>query len=165
MHLASWPVDEFEGLLSVIKRLHALCPSQNIQTHLLHLATRGYILPHIDNIDASGNWILGVSLGDERLLRLDPLGDAPSFQLSLPSGSVYIQRYVFNDSRHLYTQKYHISGDVRYTCKHSIIHKAEGGQRLSVLIRVSRPFKFRNLADFGSKLYRILRRSYNKCGT
>jgi alkylated DNA repair protein alkB family protein 7 len=165
MHLASWPVEEFEGLSNVVKRLRTLCPSQNIQTHLLHLATHGYILPHIDNTDASGNWILGVSLGDERLLRLDPLGDAPSLQLSLPSGSVYIQRYVFDGSRHLYAQKYHISGDVRYTYKHSIIHKAEeGGQRLSVLIRVSKPFIFRNLSGFGSKLYRILRRSY-KCGT
>ncbi|EKM82799.1 hypothetical protein AGABI1DRAFT_53280 [Agaricus bisporus var. burnettii JB137-S8] len=120
MHLASWPEEQFEGLSNVIKRLRTLCPSQNIQTHLLHLAARGYILPHIDNVNSSGNWILGVSLGNERVLQLDPPGDASSVQLSLPSGSVYIQ-----------------SGDVRYTYKHSIIQKAEGGQRLSVLIRDS----------------------------
>lgn len=102
MHLSSWPVDEFEGLSSVLKRLYALCPSQHVQTHLLHLATRGYIMPHIDNIHASGTWILGVSLGNERLLRLESVGVNPSFELPLPSGSVYIQRYDVDGSRRLF---------------------------------------------------------------
>lgn len=94
MHLTCWP-DGVEGLSSVLERLHTLCPTQNIQTHLLHLATHGYILPHIDNVQASGTWILGVSLGNERILHLDSAGGNPSsFDVPLPSGSVYIQRYL-----------------------------------------------------------------------
>ncbi|KAF9453270.1 hypothetical protein P691DRAFT_793070 [Macrolepiota fuliginosa MF-IS2] len=120
MHLAAWPEAEFESLSSVLKRLYALCPSQNVQTHLLHLGTRGYILPHIDNIHASGTWILGVSLGNERLLHLKPVRGGPPFELILPSGSVYLQR-----------------GGVRYTYEHSIEHKPgeDHGQRLSIMIR------------------------------
>lgn len=81
------------GLQSVLERLHSLCPTTDSQTHLLHLASHGDILPHIDNISASGSWILGVSLGAERRLRLskaDTSGE--DFTLDLPSGSVYIQR-------------------------------------------------------------------------
>ncbi|KXN90542.1 hypothetical protein AN958_04214 [Leucoagaricus sp. SymC.cos] len=122
MHLASWPEEEFEGLSSVLKRLYDLCPSRNVQTHLLHLASRGHILPHVDNIDASGSWILGVSIGHQRLLRLESIGDNTSFELLLPSGSVYMQ-----------------SGDVRYKYKHSILHTSKNGcgQRLSIMVRVS----------------------------
>ncbi|KAJ3564281.1 hypothetical protein NP233_g8397 [Leucocoprinus birnbaumii] len=120
MHLASWPVDEFVGLTSVLKRLYDLCPSQDVQTHLLHLASRGCILPHTDNIDASGSWILGVSIGDQRLLRLESVGDTTAFEVLLPSGSVYLQ-----------------SGDIRYTYKHSItrISEDDSGQRLSIIVR------------------------------
>lgn len=120
MHLASWPEDEFAGLTTVLRRLYGLCPSQDVQTHLLHLASRGYILPHVDNINASGSWILGVSIGDQRLLRLESVGNNTSFELLLPSGSVYLQ-----------------SGDIRYTHKHSINYTSKGnsGQRLSIMIR------------------------------
>lgn len=93
MHLTSWP-EEVEGLSSVLERLYALCPTQNVQTHLLHLAAHGYILPHIDNVHASGIWILGVSLGNERILHLESAGSSPSsLEVPLPSGSAYIQRY------------------------------------------------------------------------
>jgi len=94
MHLTSWPVDTFNGLEAILSRLFSLCPSRATQTHLLHLASYGDIYPHTDNIDASGSWILGVSLGDERLLKMEKNGE--SFSVELPSGSVYLQRYVLN---------------------------------------------------------------------
>jgi alkylated DNA repair protein alkB family protein 7 len=93
MHLSSWPVAEFEGLQPILERLYTLCPTPDTQTHLLHLASHGEILPHIDNIDASGSWILGVSLGAERTMRMQK-ADNPKVThcLSLHSGSVYLQR-------------------------------------------------------------------------
>lgn len=41
-----------------------------MQTHLLHLSTNGAIAPHVDNVDASGSIIMGVSLGSPRVLRM-----------------------------------------------------------------------------------------------
>ncbi|EDR11316.1 uncharacterized protein LACBIDRAFT_316029 [Laccaria bicolor S238N-H82] len=124
MHLTSWPVDTFDGLEAILSRLSSLCPSRATQTHLLHLASYGDIYPHTDNIGASGSWILGVSLGDERLLKMEKEGDF--FSVELPSGSVYLQR----DS-------------VRYQYKHSILRKnihqrdpSISGQRMSIMIRV-----------------------------
>lgn len=41
------------------------------------------------------SWILGVSLGDERILRLEnPSSPEERYELPLPSGSVYLQRSV-----------------------------------------------------------------------
>ncbi|CAA7267903.1 unnamed protein product [Cyclocybe aegerita] len=95
MHLSSWPVERYPELQRILDRLYSLCPTQDVQTHILHLASYGDILPHVDNLDASGSWILGVSLGDERLLRLESSNrSAEDFCLSLPSGSVYLQRLV-----------------------------------------------------------------------
>jgi len=95
MHLASWSEDEIPGLTPVLQRLYSLCPTQDAQTHLLHLASRGEILPHIDNLSASGSWILGVSLGSERILRMQAFsGPCKAFDVSLPSGSVYLQKFV-----------------------------------------------------------------------
>jgi alkylated DNA repair protein alkB family protein 7 len=94
MHLTSWPTSEVLELPPILNRLQALFPTQDVQTHLLHLASNGEIYPHVDNLDASGSWILGVSLGAERLLCLESLDDGNSFQVPLTSGSVYIQRYV-----------------------------------------------------------------------
>ncbi|KAF8969927.1 hypothetical protein BDZ97DRAFT_1653154 [Flammula alnicola] len=130
MHLSSWPLEDFPSLEPVLERLHSLCPESNskVQTHLLHLASYGEILPHVDNLDASGSWILGVSLGDERLLRLkekEGYGEGREFSLKLPSGSVYLQRDY-----------------VRYNYLHSIERNAfddtliQAGQRLSIMIRV-----------------------------
>ncbi|KAJ7168209.1 hypothetical protein C8R43DRAFT_983525 [Mycena crocata] len=126
MHLASWPSSEVSGLQPIVDRLHSLFPPQDIQTHLLHLATNGEIHPHIDNLTASGSWILGVSLGAERLLHLEGQDrDAETFQVLLPSGSVYIQRDI-----------------LRFKYKHSILmngthlgREIRGGQRLSIMIR------------------------------
>lgn len=56
--------------------------------------------PHVDNVDASGTWILGVSLGNMRTLRLENVNDpTDTYELSLPSGSVYLQRLVNTTNR------------------------------------------------------------------
>jgi alkylated DNA repair protein alkB family protein 7 len=118
VHLSSWK--EFPGLSPILDRLHSLLPTQNIQTHLLHLASKGKIDPHIDNTDATGNWIVGVSLGASRILRINGVANSDSFDVLLPSGSVYIQSDV-----------------IRYKYMHSILADAIfEGQRLSVMIRV-----------------------------
>lgn len=76
-------------------------PPAGTLTHILHLAPMGAILPHVDNLEASGRVILGVSLGAERTLRLRrKFGDGEQgtegegWDVRLGSGSVYIQRYV-----------------------------------------------------------------------
>lgn len=101
MHLSAWPLEEFPALEAVLGRLHLLCPDppSKVQTHLLHLASYGEILPHVDNLEASGSWILGVSLGDARTLRMKEKGgeSGKEFSWKLPSGSVYLQRLVAHE--------------------------------------------------------------------
>jgi alkylated DNA repair protein alkB homolog 7 len=93
MHVTSWPESDVPGLPPLIERLQKLCPTPDTQTHILHLASNGEILPHVDNLQASGNWILGVSLGAERIMRMESTdGSDDSFDVLLPSGSVYLQR-------------------------------------------------------------------------
>ncbi|RDB20948.1 Alpha-ketoglutarate-dependent dioxygenase alkB 7, mitochondrial [Hypsizygus marmoreus] len=124
MHLSSWPESESPDLVAVLMRLYSLCPTEDTQTHLIHLATLGEILPHVDNASASGSWIMGVSLGAERLLQMDgPTQDHESLRISLPSGSVYLQRDY-----------------MRYNYRHSILRSklsdaVHVGQRLSIIIR------------------------------
>ncbi|KAF8558394.1 hypothetical protein OG21DRAFT_1455367 [Imleria badia] len=119
MHLTSWPESKLPGLTPVLDRLRALYPSKNTQAHLLHLASSGEILPHIDNTSASGKWILGVSLGSTRTLRMKSQNstESESFDIMLPSGSVYLQR-----------------DDIRYHWRHAILPST--GQRISIIIRV-----------------------------
>ncbi|KAL1944618.1 hypothetical protein VTO73DRAFT_3048 [Trametes versicolor] len=118
MHVTSWPEDMPE-LPPLLERLRAVHPNEDTQTHILHLASSGEIMPHVDNLEASGSWILGVSLGDERILRLEnPSSPEERYELPLPSGSVYLQR----DS-------------IRYNYQHSILGKPDGRQRLSLMIR------------------------------
>ena len=94
MHVTSWPADT-PDLKPIIDRIQAMCPTKDIQTHLVHLASDGEILPHVDNIHASGSWILGVSLGADRILCMQHSEDPnEAFKLLLPSGSLYIQRRV-----------------------------------------------------------------------
>ncbi|KAI0082774.1 hypothetical protein K474DRAFT_1584763 [Panus rudis PR-1116 ss-1] len=127
MHVSSWP-QSIPELPNILKRLAEIHPDEPTQTHILHLASDGEILPHVDNIEASGSWILGVSLGSPRVLRLENVEDPTDVkEITLPSGSVYLQR----DS-------------MRYGYKHSILagRPFEGketckGQRLSIMIRVS----------------------------
>lgn len=88
--LNQWP----DSLQSVITRIQQLLPSVPIQTHVLHLSTNGEILPHVDNVNASGNFILAVSLGSPRLLRLQNNTTGQTYDQLLEAGSVYIQRFV-----------------------------------------------------------------------
>jgi alkylated DNA repair protein alkB homolog 7 len=99
MRVSNWDDERSPLVRSALARLETLYPnSSHTQTHLLHLASSGEILPHVDNIGASGSWILGVSLGSERVLRMESVEndvkDIPkyTFDLMLPSGSVYIQK-------------------------------------------------------------------------
>ena len=71
-------------------------------THALHLSPTGRIDPHVDNVDASGSVIIGVSLGAERVLRLERRVDGgeederrgrkDGWEVLLKSGSVYVQK-------------------------------------------------------------------------
>lgn len=95
MHLTSWCESETPGIARILDRLHAMCPSQNIQTHILHLASTGEILPHVDNVSASGTWILGISLGAPRVLQMETTNAVVPHSKSdilLTSGSLYLQR-------------------------------------------------------------------------
>jgi alkylated DNA repair protein alkB family protein 7 len=143
MHLASWP-EEIDGLAPTLSRLHSLCPTPRIQTHLLHLASYGRILPHVDNISASGSWILGVSLGGERTLRMEgPVEEHGDFDIVLPSGSVYLQKCVSSTSTAYIPALMALRNSMRFTYNHSILAANKDGQdtntsqRLSIMIRVS----------------------------
>lgn len=67
-------------------------PPRGTSTHLLHLAPHGAILPHVDNLEASGSIIIGTSLGAERVLRLTDKEGESGWDVRLPSGSLYLQR-------------------------------------------------------------------------
>ncbi|KAG8745119.1 hypothetical protein FRC10_008730 [Ceratobasidium sp. 414] len=130
MTVSAWPSSSPAGLADVLLRLYRLVDPQhtpadpgittppNVQTHVLHLASTGLILPHVDNVEASGSMIAGVSLGDTRVLRMSR--DRETFDVLLESGD------------HL-----------RYRWKHEIPNPAtfrdrvvgNGGQRLSVVLR------------------------------
>lgn len=114
---AGWP-----DLIPLMKRIYDLLPGPSPQpgmtaparststtgmdalpppatsTHLLHLAPHGAILPHVDNIEASGSVIIGASLGAERILRLKEKDGEFGWDIRLPSGSLYLQRYVHESS-------------------------------------------------------------------
>lgn len=80
-------------LLPLLDRLAAFHPPVLTQTHVLHLAATGEIKPHVDSIGASGSWILGLSLGAERVMRLEHVDNPHDvFDVLLPSGSVYLQK-------------------------------------------------------------------------
>ncbi|KAI0050903.1 hypothetical protein FA95DRAFT_1580977 [Auriscalpium vulgare] len=137
MHVSSWDEAESPTLSAALERLRSMFPTKHdTQTHLLHLASDGEILPHVDNVGASGSWILGVSLGAARVLRLEFMAEdtpAKPFEILLPSGSVYIQR-----------------DDVRYRYKHSILPASpplmQGSQRLSIMVRDRTPPNFDTLS-------------------
>ena len=97
MHVSTWDSDR--ELQSVLGKLETLYPpaEHGTQTHILHLASEGDIFPHVDNVEASGTWIMGVSLGATRRLCLEPVEQddqaaGKGYETVLPSGSVYIQR-------------------------------------------------------------------------
>ena len=99
--------------------------------------------PHVDNLGASGSWILGLVLGDTRALRFEHVEDPSDvFELLVPSGSVYIQRYDYTSSRIAISKR--IRDTLRYSYKHAVLGRGNlngvqygGGQRLSIMIRVT----------------------------
>ncbi|KAH7103924.1 hypothetical protein BKA62DRAFT_31853 [Auriculariales sp. MPI-PUGE-AT-0066] len=120
MHVSGWPTASQE-LQNILQRIHGLLPSgedpQLHQTHILHLSSEGFIAPHVDNVESSGSWILGISLGDSRNLLLESTTQPHErLEISLPSGSLYIQK-----------------DTVRYKYLHSILPGS--AQRLSFMIR------------------------------
>ncbi|KAH9930052.1 uncharacterized protein B0H18DRAFT_873629 [Fomitopsis serialis] len=127
MHVSSLRSEVAEDLLPALDRLEAIYPSPNVQTHLLHLASDGEISPHVDNVGASGSWILGISLGAPRLLKLENISNPEEiYTLPLQSGSVYIQR-----------------DTTRFDFQHSVLLNGQfggkqynGGQRMSIMVRV-----------------------------
>lgn len=93
MHVSVWPEDQ-PRLSELLDRLRQFHPEEPIQYHVLHLASNGEIRPHVDHLEAFGSWIVGVSLGSDRILRLEK--ETPDRTLVhdviLPSGSVYVQK-------------------------------------------------------------------------
>ncbi|KAL1405177.1 hypothetical protein Q8F55_008802 [Vanrija albida] len=86
-------------------------PPPRSSMHVLHLAPEGAILPHVDNLQAMGETIVGASLGAARVLRLEAdSGDGSGWDVLVPSGSVYMQK-----------------GSVRYQYKHSILPYDDAG--------------------------------------
>lgn len=93
-------------MIQISKKL-GLDPPSYLSLHLLHLSGKGAIYPHVDNLTASGDVIVGVSLGGERVLRfkkrkskvdesteeLIPIevSGPEEFTVLLEPGSVYIQ--------------------------------------------------------------------------
>jgi alkylated DNA repair protein alkB homolog 7 len=78
-------------------------PPSHLLMHLLHLAPHGKIRPHVDNQEAFGRTIVGLSLGGERVMRFrraQPEGEAAEvppegpeeFEVLLRPGDVYVQR-------------------------------------------------------------------------
>lgn len=91
MHVSAWPEDQprLSALLDRLRRFHFEEP---IQYHILHLASNGEIHPHVDHTEAFGSWIIGVSLGADRTLRLEKeVSDRELvYDVILPSGSIYV---------------------------------------------------------------------------
>lgn len=93
MHVSAWPEDQ-PRLSELLNRLRLFHSEEPIQYHLLHLASDGEIHPHVDHLEAFGSWIVGVSLGSHRILRLEKeiLDRKFVYDVILPSGSVYVQK-------------------------------------------------------------------------
>lgn len=86
--------------------IHAVDPPIHLIMHLLHLSgSHGRILPHVDNAEAFGQTIVGISLGSERVMKFKRTGipsaspgNAPAaqgpdeFQVLLRPGDAYVQR-------------------------------------------------------------------------
>ncbi|KZO98653.1 hypothetical protein CALVIDRAFT_512091 [Calocera viscosa TUFC12733] len=132
-HFREAPVTSFPSeeatLCGILDRLVSLTPykREHLIMHALHLSERGYIEGHVDNLEASGNMIMGVSLGAERILKMTGVDEEKGrcFQCLLRSGDVYITK-----------------GVMRYGYKHEILQTGvfkgepvEGGQRLSLMFR------------------------------
>lgn len=134
-------------------------PHERTLTHLLHLASDGRISPHVDNREASGRIIVGISLGSERVVRFkrtpeatgeETQGAPEEFAIVLKPGSVYVQTCVhslsplsalaFRALKFLLRRTH--SEPLRSFYTHEIPSTAEhegrlvgGQQRLSIMLR------------------------------
>jgi alkylated DNA repair protein alkB family protein 7 len=122
----------------------------HLLSHLLHLSSTGYILPHVDNVQASAGTILGLCLGSERDLVLTSTKaghEGDQIRVRLPPGCAYVQRWacirlsVVDIAINASSPCRSCRGQIRYTWKHEIPaadprNSAQSGQRLSVMIRV-----------------------------
>ncbi|GAA6063527.1 hypothetical protein JCM10212_006700 [Sporobolomyces blumeae] len=128
-----------------------LDPPPHLIMHLLHLASNGRILPHVDNVEAFGHTIVGVSLGrGERVMRFkqvsDPSGpdaaaypQGPSeFEIVVAGGSAYVQKEPLR---------------THYT--HEVLDEAivdgrtiGGSQRLSIMLRDRLPINLSKPTSF-----------------
>lgn len=61
--------------------------------HLLELNEGGYIKPHIDNLEASGSMIAGLSLNSDCTMRFASSKSRDSRTERIPQRSLYLQRY------------------------------------------------------------------------
>lgn len=117
----------------------------------------------MDNVDASGTVIIGVSLGAERILRLEEASQEErqtnivhkGWDVLLKTGSLYLQKYVMRCRLDLFSdgpRTHHFSraierDSIRYNYAHSILpYGPEStwndsplvpGHRVSLMIRVS----------------------------
>ncbi|GAA6050871.1 hypothetical protein NBRC10513_004325 [Rhodotorula toruloides] len=112
----------------------SLSPPPHLIMHLLHLSSRGAIYPHVDNLEAFGRTIVGISLGGERIMRFKQVNephegmikDGPrEFEVLLEAGSAYVQ-----------------AEPLRTHYTHEVLEKGEwegravgGTQRLSIMLR------------------------------
>jgi hypothetical protein len=62
--------------------------SSEVLTHLLHLASSGHIKHHVDNIEASGQTLLGACLGSSRVIELVHEKEGVGFRALLEPGTV-----------------------------------------------------------------------------
>lgn len=163
--LSAWPESPYYGthdLQHILDKLYSLlpvhegasgadapplgCPS-HLLSHILHLSAKGYILPHVDNVEASAGTIAGISLGVERELVLRRNNENTTarprqeIRLRLPPGSAYVQRCVKEPCLSTDVDWKPCRGLVRYGWAHSIpalqAAPTDGScQRISVMIRV-----------------------------
>ncbi|BGO96319.1 hypothetical protein NBRC10512_000347 [Rhodotorula toruloides] len=146
--------DEKAGLAEALEKVYSLLPPSeppsqpssssspppHLIMHLLHLSSRGAIYPHVDNLEAFGRTIVGISLGGERIMRFKQVSepregtakDGPSeFEVLLEAGSAYVQ-----------------AEPLRTHYTHEVLEKGEwegrtvgGTQRLSIMLRDRLPTK------------------------
>jgi len=100
-----------ERLRGIMQRLYDLVPKpstsmtekesppSHVLLHILHLSSKGAIYPHVDNLEASGPTIVGLSLGGERVMKFKKVREGSSgtnvpdeFDVLLEPGSVYVQK-------------------------------------------------------------------------
>ncbi|CEQ40856.1 SPOSA6832_02519 [Sporobolomyces salmonicolor] len=110
-----------------------LSPPPHLIVHLLHLSSTGSIQPHVDNLEAFGRTIVGVSLGGERIMRFKQVSGAPEgtmqgpaeFEVLVESGSAYVQQ---EPLRTHYTHEVLEGGSWEG-------RRVGGTQRLSIMLR------------------------------